>query len=199
MEKGLQTTEKKLTQADILERGWTKGMIGRLLPEPTLARNKYCRQHPIKLWEERVVEEIEKTKEFREATEKVKNLRSGGYKAASTRREALEKDFEAAKQAISIPLIEDATLRQWVCQSKREYNVERGWFESHPEDAPEETMQRWVVNFIRHNLVSYDYTLYVNKGRVGIKECYTDYKNTILMKIAEVYPQYADECKRQMI
>lgn len=188
-----------LTQSDVLERGWTKGMIGRLLPEPTLARNIHCRQHPIKLWEERVVEEVEKTEEFRDVTEKVKNRRSGGYKAASTRRKALEKEFEVAKQAISIPLIEDTTLRQWVYRSREEYNIEHGLFELYPEDASEETMKRWIVNYIRHNLVSYDYTLYMNKGRVGINECYADYKNTILMKIAEVYPQYADECRRQMI
>lgn len=40
-----------LTQSDLFARGWTKGMVSRLLPEPTLGKNKYCRNRPMKLWE----------------------------------------------------------------------------------------------------------------------------------------------------
>lgn len=188
-----------LTQTDVLARGWTKNMIGKLLPEPTLGKNKYCRYHPVKLWDIKVVEKAEETEKYQKAIEKVQSHREGGYKAASTRREATQKDFEAEKASIHIPLVDDETLRTWVYQDRRAYNLSKGWFELYPEDAPEETMQRWIVNFIRHNLAEYDYTLSRNKGRFGIHDCYEDYKNTVLNKIAEVYPQYADECRRQMV
>ncbi len=197
MDKEQQKTEKKLTQTDILERGWTKGMIAKFLPEPTLAHNTHCRQHPIKLWEVMKVEEIEKTEEFRDAIEKVKKRRNAGYKAASTKRKALEKVFEAAKQEINIPHIEDAVLREMVYQERRELNNTRG-DESVPETADEDTMQRWIVNYMRHNFFNYDETLCTNKGKVGIYDCYSDYKKAILMNIAEIYPKYADECNRQM-
>ena len=188
-----------LTQSDLSARGWTKGMVSRLLPEPTLGKNKYCRNRPMKLWELHMIEEVEKTEAYTDELKKVQNHRHGGIKAAATKRAALQNDFEKIQAEINVPCVDDATLRKWVYQNMRNRNIQRGLWNSYPEDAPEETMQRWVVNFIRHNLVSYDYTLHVHKGRVGINECYTDYKKAILMKIAEVYPQYADECKRQMI
>lgn len=61
----------------------------------------------------------------------------------------------------------------------------------------EETLNRWVVNYIRHNLVNYDYTLGENRGKVGKDEAYPVYKKAVLERIATVYPKYAAECKRQ--
>ena len=61
----------------------------------------------------------------------------------------------------------------------------------------EETLNRWVVNYIRHNLVNYDYTLGENRGKVGKDEPYPAYKKAVLERIATVYPKYAAECKRQ--
>lgn len=61
----------------------------------------------------------------------------------------------------------------------------------------EETLKRWIVNYIRHNLIKYDLTLYENKGKVGKDEAYPVLKKAVLDRIAITYPQYADECKRQ--
>ena len=61
----------------------------------------------------------------------------------------------------------------------------------------EETLNRWVVNYIRHNLVNYDYTLGENREKVGKDEPYPAYKKAVLERIATVYPKYAAECKRQ--
>lgn len=56
---------------------------------------------------------------------------------------------------------------------------------------------RWVVNYIRHNLISYDSTLFDNKGKVGKDEAYPIFKKAVLDRIAATYPKYAAECKRQ--
>lgn len=61
----------------------------------------------------------------------------------------------------------------------------------------EETLMRWVVNYIRHNLISYDSTLFDNKGKVGKDEAYPIFKKAVLNRIAATYPKYAAECKRQ--
>lgn len=61
----------------------------------------------------------------------------------------------------------------------------------------EETLMRWVVNYIRHNLISYDSTLFDNKGKVGKDEAYPIFKKAVLDRIAATYPKYAAECKRQ--
>lgn len=61
----------------------------------------------------------------------------------------------------------------------------------------EETLMRWVVNYIRHNLISYDSTLFDNKGKVGKDEAYPIFKKAVLDRIAATYPKYAAECQRQ--
>lgn len=61
----------------------------------------------------------------------------------------------------------------------------------------EETLNRWVVNYIRHNLISYDSTLLDNKGKIGKDEAYLTFKKAVLDKISITYPKYATECQRQ--
>jgi|GEM_PF-312579 len=61
----------------------------------------------------------------------------------------------------------------------------------------EETLMRWVVNYIRHNLISYDLTLFDNKGKVGRNEAYPIFKKAVLDRIAATYPKYAAECQKQ--
>lgn len=62
-----------------------------------------------------------------------------------------------------------------------------------------EVLQRWIVNYIRHNLVDYDDGLEIMYGKVGKIDTYPKFKEAILKKIASVYPQYAEECKRQIM
>lgn len=64
-------------------------------------------------------------------------------------------------------------------------------------NAPE-LFNKWIVNYIRHNLTRYDNILYGYRGRVGVDEAYYYLKENILLKIAEVYPAYANECYRQI-
>lgn len=67
------------------------------------------------------------------------------------------------------------------------------------DDVSEPMMNRWVVNYIRHNLISYDEALENLWGKVGKEDAYVNFKNAILERIAQAYPKYADECKNQML
>ena len=42
-------------------------------------------------------------------------------------------------------------------------------------DISDEVLNRWMVNFIRHNLTEYDDVLYDAKGKVGIGDEYIRY------------------------
>lgn len=49
--------------------------------------------------------------------------------------------------------------------------------------ANEETINRWIVNYIRHNLVSYDNFLGSIDGKVGSVEAYPEVKIAVLEKL----------------
>lgn len=72
-----------------------------------------------------------------------------------------------------------------------------GLYDNVAADGDEETIRRWIVNYIRHELTDYDYDLYHTKGRTGCHEQYGRYRDAVLDKIAEAYPNYAEECQRQ--
>lgn len=61
-----------------------------------------------------------------------------------------------------------------------------------------EAMQRIIVNYIRHELTTYDYELGMLEKRIGKDEAYRVLKETILRKIALVYPEYKTECESQI-
>ena len=60
------------------------------------------------------------------------------------------------------------------------------------------TLDRWIVNYIRHNLTCYDWALRQTHGRIGKDEVYVIFKKAVLERIAIVYPKYAEECYRQI-
>ena len=58
---------------------------------------------------------------------------------------------------------------------------------------------RWAVNYIRHELTDYDYTLYAEiAGKIGTAEAAQRLKRRILRAISEIYPEFAAEALRQM-
>lgn len=194
-----------ITQSTIIEDyGFTKGMIDKLLPEPMLKHNPRCRYAPYKLWPRTVVEGIMKTEDYAIAKEKAERRREGAYKAVTTKKEKIRKNFEPALSSIKVRVLPEKVLVDRTLQSKQNYEDnkarEKGYFnESSAWDAPQETINRWVVNYIRHNLTTYDYYWgYLGEG-IGRKDVAAYYKRAVLEKIAEVYPTYKDECERQIL
>ena len=78
---------------------------------------------------------------------------------------------------------------EWVNENSRYY---------HSFDyASGETRERWMVNYIRHELTDYDY--YVDQIPEFLKEkiFYIPFHNAVLDKISEKYPSLKEECERQ--
>lgn len=115
-------------------------------------------------------------------------------------RQLTREQVDRAMDAVQVRLIEDdAEL------VRRALDNERRILESHSrrswglERAGEETIQRWVVNYIRHELTDYDEFLYEMRGHEGFhREQYYRYQHAVLSRIGTVYPKYAAECRRQL-
>lgn len=197
--------EKELiTQAELFKRGWTKSMITKLLPDPLLKNNPYNRSSSIKLWELETIEQIEKQPSFEDAKKAAEKRKSSAKKAKETRFNNLMAIVQAAIDSTKIKMLDDETLRRnAINHAKERYLKKSGndYFDGN--NLEEATICRWVVNYIRHQLVkcnyrsTYDNVLYDFRGKLGKDELYLYYKSALLDKIAAVYPKYAEECVLQ--
>ncbi len=192
--------EETIVQSQLLEIGWTKSMIQKLLPEPELRRNPVYRSaSPMKVWKKSVVEDVMQTEEFARLCEKAKRRSKSALKAVEKKRENLMKDTMQKLQTMSVKILPEDELIERTLEEKQEWYAFHDDFEIiRVETIAVEVLERWIVNFIRHNLVEYDESLYELRGRVGKSETYIAFKIGILSKIAEAYPQHADECERQI-
>lgn len=201
-----QTTEKMIAQTTIIEMGWTKALIAKFLPEPTLKPNPhYKKAAPMKLWRESDVMEIMETPEFIEAMEKAAKRKAAAGKAVQTKVNILAQEMERVTASLNVKIVPEESLANRAISAKNLWNEEKAnmrndWFYCPiiASDVDKATLDRWVVNYIRHHLVKYDKALGRMDGRVGKYDIYPDMKKAVLRKIAEVYPSYAEECQRQI-
>lgn len=193
-----------LTQTALLEQGWTKSMISKLLPEPITKINPvYKSASPMRLWSENDVATAEKTEEFADLLQKAQKRSAKAKQIAIRKAEQLMYEMTELVRQLSIPKLSDKKLRRKTIQSKYNFAAFRGanygqYEENDFENADENTMRRWIVNYIRHELIDYDMDLEKYKGRIGIVKAYPEFKIAVLKRIAEVYPNYADECENQI-
>lgn len=192
---------KYITQSTVLQRGWTKSLIDKYLPAPKEVRNPHYRcAAPMKLWELLDVENAEKREDFNSDLARIRQRKNNSAKAVETKKRKLKEAMEEAAKNAYVILLDDKELRkEAIDQQQYWYDLHFDWrHERSTEWADEETIQRWVVNYIRHNLVNYDSMLFSNKGKTGKDDVYPIFKKLILTKIADAYPNYADECSRQI-
>ena len=65
--------------------------------------------------------------------------------------------------------------------------------------ASPKSKKRWTVNHIRHNLTDYDIKVSDLENLEGNPQLnYAYFKDLILTRIKKVYPQYSDECDKQI-
>lgn len=198
-------TRKTLTQSAIMRLGFTKKMIETLLPEPAKReKNPYYRNAaPIKLWYEDDIRAIMESPEYQECVEKSANRKAGAKKAVATKINKCRTIMNDIADLISVEvvpndkLIDDAIAAKnaWYAQMSSYYLCDCGYADkSNPE-----YVARIVVNYVRHNLTTYDKSLYELplRGTPSRRDIYVEFFDIVLDKIAAAYPQYADECERQ--
>lgn len=175
-------------------------MINKLLSPPELAPNSiYRNAAAVKLWHEKDVLQVMETEDFLLEKEKADKRRVACEKAVRTKEKRLQEECEEKIKLISIKHLPDEILRREVLDAKQSWYYQHDNYDTSVYGANEEVIKRWVVNYIRHNLTAYDRDLYSMSGKVGCNIEYKRYKNAVLDKIAEAYPEYADECENQKI
>lgn len=203
--------EKMISQSTVLSMGWTQRLIEQFLPPPILKPNPHYRcAAPMKLWHESEVLSVMEMDIVKEELEKVSVEKA---KATERARKAVNTKIDNAKKlaaqlsdSIEVEVIPDNKLLNkaranayLLKKTNRRYSdiVVNGAYYFKTQD--QETLNRWVVNYIRHNLIAYDRELLKFVGKTGKDEAYIVFKNAILEKIALKYPKYAEECCNQMI
>lgn len=191
--------EKLITQATVLSMGFTKSMIDKLLPAPILRDNpRYRSAAPMKLWKEADVLAAMDTDAFREAASKAERRKAAASKAVGTKRKNAEVLADELIAAIHVRRIELPELERLALDAQQRWYDFRGRGEIEFPDR--ETVNRWMVNYIRHDLCDYDDSLYTlfRPGKMADKDkLYPKVKRETLVKIAKVYPELAEECKAQ--
>ena len=54
-----------------------------------------------------------------------------------------------------------------------------------------------MVNYLRHELSSYENELNETAGKVGVRDAYLEIKDKVLFAIGDSYPELQNECRRQ--
>lgn len=189
---------KYYTYSNLSKMGFTKKLIEEHLHEPLLKDNPHYRMGPkMKLYLAKDVEKFMKTDIFLNYQESRKNRVNAAIKNANKRREENYRyiDDEISKiivKRVSLDELERLTLEaklDWLLWTRDDFY---GF-----DDLSDETLARWMINYIRHNLTNYDEILDNIKGKFGVEEAYIKYKKILMLKIKEVYPELFIETKEQ--
>ena len=171
-----------LTKSDIAARdGWTAGMVDRLIGEPDEIWRRRGGGH-YNLYREERVAAAEASDVF--GDESAKSLRRSASAKATAERAAARLVEDASSCEIKVEVLDEPTLRRRVgCPMKGELRAGD---------------RRRIVNFIRHELTIYDSALDKTVGRVGRYDATSVIRQRVFDAIAEAYPDFADECERQL-
>ena len=199
------TQEKRITQKTVKDMGFTDKLIAELLPEPQLVNNPHYRKAAkMKLWKLSDVENAMNNPAFQESLKKRKKYKEAAEKGVVTKKAHLKDETDKFLESIKIEHLDIGLIREYALKAKQNWYDDNFCVLSNvdyktTDNADEDTVTRWTVNYIRHRMTTYDEQLYHMKGRVGKKDMYREIHNHILDKIANVYPELAEEKKQKKI
>lgn len=202
--------DKMITLTELKKRyGITDKLVKEFFKDPDeyVTNPFYKNAAPMKLYNEKRINRIIKTKKFEKAFNESIKRKDAARKAVQTKIEKTMSETKKKIKKIQVTVLDisDNELRNMAIKSYIEFKEYRDMmYDNYYSDyydaynADSETIDRWTVNYIRHNLTEYDHELYNMAGSVGIHDAYTMYKEAVLKKIGKAYPNYKKECKRQI-
>ena len=118
-------------------------------------------------------------------------------RSANTKRSKLLLEIESLK--IFIEKLNLTKLEKLAIQAKKDFDFSIENFENDYTNIDKNTLDRWMVNYIRHNLTNYD--LFVDNlyKKIGKQQGYFNLKSKILDEIGKIYPELEMECKAQKL
>jgi len=196
-------TPKMLSLKDLKERGWTAALVKQFLGEPdALKPNPYYRKAaPMLLYSPARVEQAEGQEEWKQAKARA-SLRSQASKTVAARK-AAELLERAEQMQITVHRLPTETVIEQAIASYNVHNWEIAWrhgdvWEPATERSDPDFLERITVNYIRHHLTAYDTHLEQVAGQIGVRQAGKVIRRRIYDEIAKEYPEYAEECQRQM-
>lgn len=193
-----QSKQQYITPTGLKARGWTDGMIKKFLGEPDATRDNphFKRAAPMKLYEMKRVEKVEKRKTFMAAQEASAPRKQSAAKGVATKR---EKAMEYARTVcIHVPkmtydkLVKEAcwSYNEWHEYDRRGYHNE--YFTPADVDSDPKFLHRITMNYLRHECTSYEQELYQLFGKTGVHEAHDILQRRINDEIRRIYPELND-------
>jgi hypothetical protein len=190
-------TKQFITKTDLISvRKWTDRLIKKYMPVPDEIRNNphYKQASKMKLYKISRVESIEKNEQFLIDFQKTMLRRKSSLKMVETKKDNLL--IQISELPISVEFIQRNELVPLVIDDYNDRNYYKDYLTLR--DLDQSTLERLTVNYIRHQLTSYDQCLGLIFSRVGKKEGYRLLKERIYKCISESYPELTGECALQL-
>ncbi len=197
-----------ITKAGLVgKRNWTETAISNFLgdPEKTVPNSHYRNGHPVNLYALQRVERVEQTPEFKHWMKLSSVRKEASQSAVETKKRKLLEYVEALKIEVpDFPM--DGLLRRAVQNyNDHHYSIqerrERDWdWEPATVEGARlnwEFGQRITVNYLRHELTTYERNLSELFGRTGVDEGRRMLRVKVYAAIAQAYPELAAECREQ--
>jgi hypothetical protein len=192
-----------ISASGLKHQGWTDLLIRRFLPTPDkIATNPHYKcAAPMRLYLTSRVQEIEAAGDFKSQLERAQQRKQAASRAVETKRERLRERL--AQIIIAVPTLPQDELIEAACthynSRKLDLLLDRGHtYTPATPNSDEWFLHRITVNYIRHQLSSYERQLRRVAGRVGANEAWLEISRKVFRAIGEAYPWLAGECDRQL-
>lgn len=183
------------SQDELICLGFSKAYINSVFPVPIKKRDPANKKRSLRLFTKDVVSIALRSSEYKQEQENTVPFSSKGERAST--KEYIDKYI----RSIRVEKINTDKLIDLAIDEKKNYYDLIGEHELtyiSRENTDKETISRWAVNYVRHELTNYNENLYNLSDKKGCKDVYGIYKVAVLEKIASSYPQFKDECERQI-
>lgn len=193
----LKPDDNYITKTAVLKRGWTASLLNKFIPAPHSIKPNYMYHSaaPIKLYRIETIDAIEQSDEFKKLAVKAQKRKQAAVKAVKTKKDKLAKAVES--MTFKVPVFSTNELLDRAVAAYNENQIDIGKDNYASKKSDKLFLQRIMVNYIRHELTSYDAQLIKIFGKVGTDNAYVDIRKKVLDKISETYPHLRKECERQ--
>lgn len=176
------SSKKYLTKSEIRRLGFTDQLIDKLLSKPIYRENHFYKKGvKVKSWAEKEVLDAMKTTTF------IHHMEEQGTR--NILNNASKEKLQMVKQILQTTKIERIPINQlWELTKKQKANFAGNvWYECDKMDI--KTKNRWMQNYVRHNLTTYDETIKDLCKEPSDQNLYLYFKQELNKKIRKVYPE----------
>ena len=193
--------DEYLNVAKLKERCWTGALIRDYLKVPDkLCQNPfYSKAAPMRLYLSARVEALEMSPEWQTAQERSKPRKISATRAVQTKMERLLAAVEEIQ--ITVPSFPLPQVIQNACDKYNHFHdgldSDHDWLQAST-DSDSCFLDRITVNYLRHQLSSYEKEIEEVFGKVGVRQAYKEINRKVYAAISEAYPVLSKECHRQL-